>query len=93
MTTNPLPAYWSPTKDKYGRSTHDLYYRGRVLGVVVRLPKAYIAKYGKGRSYLANDWTMQVPAGVDLEAAGKVTYHATLKAAKAHIEASVQVPA
>lgn len=75
---------FTPERDKYGRSCHRLssYPTYRTLGYVVRLPKLAWESCG-GNKYLVNDWTAN-----DRNQA--VSYHPTLKAAKAALVAQVQ---
>lgn len=75
MTTT-TTARWTSSRDKYGRATHTYNVNGRTAGVVVRLPRVYRDKC-PGRNYLVNNWTL-----TDRDPA-RVTYHATLAAAKA----------
>lgn len=72
-------ANWHRGRDKYGRAEHRLTSGGRTVGVVVRMPKAYIAKHPE-RVYLSNDWTDIIRGDHN------VAYHRTLKDAKARIE-------
>lgn len=96
MTTTEAPntfLYWNdPSRDKYGRTTRHLdrvhtnetggwVGRDRGLAVVVCLPKGC-----EGR-YLVNVRPMHTGDGALKH--GDVTYHQTLKAAKAHAEANL----
>lgn len=74
---------WTRERDKYGRSCHRLtdVTDGRSIGMVVRLPKSWIAKHPDQR-YLSNDWTL-----ADRNPDKTVRYHRTLPEAKARLEA------
>ena len=74
--------FWTPGRDKYGRSCQTLIHNRRAVGAVVKLPKAYTEKYGP--THLANDWTQIRPGSNPAE---QVTYHQSLKSAKAVLEA------
>lgn len=79
-TTGPI-VNWVAETDSYGRRGHGAFNADfRCVGKVVKLP---FTKVGEPRAYLVNDWT-------DLTA-GAVTYHPTLKSAKAHL-AAVTMP-
>jgi hypothetical protein len=73
-----MTGYWTPAHDTYGRSASKLVtVKGATVGVIVKLPKAYTAKYGA--TYLSNDWTQRGEAAV--------RYHESISAAKARLEA------
>lgn len=90
METKETFTRYDRSRDKYGRSNHTLmqFYPYKVLGVVCKLPQGYVEKYGKEQSYLVNHRTR--PVSPEKPYIHEVTYHSTLKAAKAALEAGVQ---
>jgi hypothetical protein len=81
-----MPARWERHRDKYGRTCHTLHGYNtngewRALCSLVRLPKTWTEGDGRAdQKYLANDWLRKGTFGQD-----SVSYHRTLKAAKAHL--------
>lgn len=71
---------WTRSTDKYGRSCHTLYNpQMRAQASLCRLPKQTAHLFPA--PYLANDWKGNGDASV--------TYHKTLKLAKAYLEGQV----
>lgn len=64
---------WTTSRDKYGRTVYTASRGGRIIGVVVRLPKTASA------AFLSNDWSVRGEAAV--------RYHDTKAAGIARIEA------
>jgi hypothetical protein len=73
--TTAKTAYLIKGRDDYGRTIHWIETGCCRVGVIARLPKVAIERYGKDRSYLVNDYSKHGDAAV--------TYHRTLAAAKA----------
>jgi hypothetical protein len=85
-TARPTITRWDRRRDKYGRTTHVAitaeggeYGAQSLVGAVVTMPKVY-RDSRPGEGYLVNLWGKGAPWG-------EVSYHATLKAAKAHFAA------
>ena len=72
---------WTRTRDKYGRSVHELRTdQMRTQGVAVKLPRQTAHLFPA--PYFTNNWQT-----ADRDDA--IRYHATLKLAKAHLEAEL----
>ena len=54
-------------KHKHGGATYAIRTNNKrvALGVLAKMPKLYIEKYGKDRSYMVNDWTTKWIDGVE----------------------------
>lgn len=82
MTTT-TATVWFRSRDKYGRSCHEA---GNRIGVVTVLPKAAVERHN-GCRYMATLWGVE-HGDIDGQSwqDRAVTYHRSLKAAKAHLE-------
>lgn len=86
MTATPRPTVtdWYTGRDSYGRTTHTavtsdgVYGYHSLVGALVTLPRRTASVRPEGENYLVNLW------GKNPDGRGEVTYHRTLKAAKAY---------